>query len=85
LPETLLISIVDDGKSVRTSLKLTKSAGFKAETFSSQEGLLALEDLHHTACRVIDVKPGACCPNVGKLACSNPTQLAPDVKNHTPI
>jgi FixJ family two-component response regulator len=36
-----------------------KSAGFKAETFSSQEGFLAFEDLHLTACRVIDVKPGA--------------------------
>jgi FixJ family two-component response regulator len=59
LSETLLISIVDDDRSVRTSLqRLIKSAGFNVEIFSSAEGFLEFGDLHDSACLVLDVRLG---------------------------
>jgi len=56
----LLISIVDDDDSFRNSLNnLIRSVGFRAQGFSSAEAFLNSNQLHDTACLILDVRmPG---------------------------
>jgi len=56
----LLISIVDDDDSLRNSLNnLIRSVGFRAQGFSSAEAFLNSNQLHDTACLILDVRmPG---------------------------
>jgi FixJ family two-component response regulator len=52
----LLISIVDDDRSVRRALRrLVQFAGFTAETFASAEDFLSSAHLVRTACLVLDI------------------------------
>jgi len=55
-----LISIVDDDDSLRNSLdNLIRSVGFHAQGFPSAEALLSSNQLHDTACLILDVRlPG---------------------------
>jgi FixJ family two-component response regulator len=55
-----LISIVDDDDSLRNSLNnLIRSVGFGVEGFSSAEAFLSSNQLHDTACLILDVRmPG---------------------------
>lgn len=55
-----LISIVDDDDSLRISLdNLIRSVGFRAQGFPSAEALLSSNQLHDTACLILDVRlPG---------------------------
>jgi FixJ family two-component response regulator len=55
-----LISIVDDDDSLRNSLNnLIRSVGFGAQGFSSAEAFLSSNQLHDTACLILDVRmPG---------------------------
>ena len=55
-----LISIVDDDDSFRNSLNnLIRSVGFRAQGFSSAEAFLNSNQLHDTACLILDVRmPG---------------------------
>ena len=53
----LLISIVDDDDSFRNSLNnLIRSVGFRAQGFSSAEAFLNSNQLHDTACLILDVR-----------------------------
>lgn len=54
------ISIVDDDKSFRESLKsLIGSAGFKVEVFASAEEFLKSDSLWETSCLIVDLRmPG---------------------------
>jgi FixJ family two-component response regulator len=58
--EALLVSIVDDDASVRRSTRrLIRSFGFRAEAFGSAEEFLGSDDLEATACLILDVRmPG---------------------------
>jgi two-component system response regulator FixJ len=60
LPETPLISIVDDDESVREALKsLIESVGFRTEVFSSGENFLNSDHFGDTDCLIVDVRmPG---------------------------
>jgi len=52
-----LISIVDDDDSLRNSLNnLIRSVGFGAQGFSSAEAFLNSQQLHDTACLILDVR-----------------------------
>lgn len=55
-----LVSIVDDDESVRDSIQsLLRSAGIRAEAYSSAEDLLDAGHLNDTACIVLDIRmPG---------------------------
>ena len=55
-----LISIVDDDDSLRNSLNnLIRSVGFGVQGFSSAEAFLSSNQLHDTACLILDVRmPG---------------------------
>jgi FixJ family two-component response regulator len=55
-----LISIVDDDDSLRNSLNnLIRSVGFGVQVFSSAEAFLNSNQLHDTACLLLDVRmPG---------------------------
>jgi FixJ family two-component response regulator len=55
-----LISIVDDDDSLRNSLNnLIRSVGFCVQGFSSAEAFLNSNQLHDTACLILDVRmPG---------------------------
>jgi FixJ family two-component response regulator len=55
-----LISIVDDDDSLRNSLdNLIRSVGYRAQGFPSAEALLSSNQLHDTACLILDVRlPG---------------------------
>jgi FixJ family two-component response regulator len=55
-----LIAIVDDDDSLRNSLNnLLRSVGFRAEGFCSAEAFLNSNQLHDTACLILDVRmPG---------------------------
>lgn len=60
MPNIPLISIVDDDEALRGSLEnLIRSAGFRAQSFSSAEAFLASNKMHETACLILDVRmPG---------------------------
>jgi FixJ family two-component response regulator len=52
-----LISIVDDDDSLRNSLNnLIRSVGFGVQGFSSAEAFLNSQQLHDTACLILDVR-----------------------------
>jgi FixJ family two-component response regulator len=55
-----LISIVDDDDSLRNSLdNLMRSVGFRAQGFPSAEAFLSSNQVHDTACLILDVRlPG---------------------------
>jgi FixJ family two-component response regulator len=55
-----IISIVDDDDSLRNSLNnLIRSVGFGVQGFSSAEAFLNSNQLHDTACLILDVRmPG---------------------------
>ena len=55
-----LISIVDDDDSLRNSLdNLIRSVGFRAQGFASAEAFLSSNEVHDTACLILDVRlPG---------------------------
>jgi FixJ family two-component response regulator len=64
MPSIPLISIVDDDDAVRRSLEnLIRSAGFRAQGFSSAEAFLRSNQLGETACLIIDV----CMPGMSGL------------------
>jgi FixJ family two-component response regulator len=60
LAKTVMISIVDDDKSVREAAKtLIRSLGYTAATFASAEEFLESGQLRDTACLITDVQmPG---------------------------
>ena len=60
MPSIPLISIVDDDDALRSALEnLMRSAGLRAQGFSSAEAFLRSEQLHETACLILDVRmPG---------------------------
>jgi FixJ family two-component response regulator len=56
MPETGMIAIVDDDRSIRRSLeRLLKSVGFKAETFMSAEDFLEAGHHEGICCIILDV------------------------------
>jgi FixJ family two-component response regulator len=56
ISEAPVVSIVDDDISVRRStLRLLRSSGLRAETFASAEEFLQSEILEQTACLVLDL------------------------------
>lgn len=62
----LLVSVVDDDKSVRKSLPdLVREFGFAVEAFSSGEAFLASAEIEHTKCLILDVAmPGMSGPDL---------------------
>jgi len=60
MPEDLVVSIVDDDVSVRRSTRrLLRSSGFRAEAFASAEEFLDSESAGATACLILDLRmPG---------------------------
>ena len=60
MPEDLAVSIVDDDVSVRRSTRrLLRSSGFRAEAFASAEEFLDSESAGQTACLILDLRmPG---------------------------
>jgi FixJ family two-component response regulator len=60
MPSIPLISIVDDDDALRSALEnLMRSAGLRAQGFSSAEAFLRSEQLHETGCLILDVRmPG---------------------------
>jgi FixJ family two-component response regulator len=60
MPRIPLIAIVDDDDALRNSLdNLLRSAGFRAQGFSSAEAFLRANHVHETACLILDVRmPG---------------------------
>ena len=60
MPGSPLISIVDDDDSLRNSLdNLIRSVGFRAQGFPSAEAFLSSNQVHDTACLILDVRlPG---------------------------
>ena len=60
MPGVPLISIVDDDDSLRNSLdNLIRSVGFRAQGFPSAEMFLSSNQVHGTACLILDVRlPG---------------------------
>jgi len=60
LPDTDVISIVDDDESVREATKgLVRSLGFEAATFASAEEYLQSGNVRNTSCLIADVQmPG---------------------------
>jgi len=60
MPSVPLIAIVDDDDSLRTSLdNLLRSVGFRAHGFASAEAFLSSNQVHATACLMLDVRmPG---------------------------
>ena len=60
MPSIPLISIVDDDDALRSALEnLMRSAGLRAQGFSSAEAFLRSEQLHETSCLILDVRmPG---------------------------
>jgi FixJ family two-component response regulator len=60
MPSIPLISIVDDDHALRSALEnLMRSAGLRAQGFSSAEAFLRSEQLHETGCLILDVRmPG---------------------------
>ena len=60
MPEDLVVSIVDDDVSVRRSTqRLLRSSGFRAEAFASAEEFLNWKSAAETACLILDLRmPG---------------------------
>ena len=60
MPGVPLIAIVDDDDSLRNSLdNLIRSVGFRAQGFPSAEAFLSSNQVHDTACLILDVRlPG---------------------------
>src|SRR6266851_2331746 len=60
MPEDLVVSIVDDDVSVRRSTRrLLRSSGFRAEVFASAEEFLESKSAAKTACLILDLRmPG---------------------------
>src|SRR5947209_2919444 len=60
MPEDIVVSIVDDDASVRRSTRrLLRSSGFRAEAFASAEEFLASKSAGETACLILDLRmPG---------------------------
>ena len=60
IPEDIVISIVDDDISVRRSTRrLLRSSGFRAEAFASAEEFLDSNSAGETACLILDLRmPG---------------------------
>src|SRR6266576_2398377 len=59
-PENIIVSIVGDDISVRRSTRrLLRSSGFRAETFASAEEFLESKSPGETACLILDLRmPG---------------------------
>jgi FixJ family two-component response regulator len=64
--EPILVSVVDDDRSVRESLPdLLKQLGFTARAFSSAEEFLASDCVDQTTCLILDVAmPGMTGPDL---------------------
>ena len=60
MPSVSLIAIVDDDDALRTSLdNLLRSVGFRAHGFASAEAFLRSNQVHETACLILDIRmPG---------------------------
>ena len=60
MPEHIVVSIVDDDISVRRSTRrLLRCSGFRAEAFASAEEFLDLKSAGETACLILDLRmPG---------------------------
>jgi len=60
MPEDIVVSIVDDDASVRRSTRrLLRSSGFRAEAFASAEEFLESKSAAKTACLILDLRmPG---------------------------
>jgi FixJ family two-component response regulator len=60
MPKDKLISIVEDDNALRISLEdLIQSVGYRVQGFSSAEAFLGSNQLHETACLVLDLRlPG---------------------------
>src|SRR5256885_12321533 len=60
MPSMPLIAIVDDDDSLRNSLdNLIRSVGFRAHGFASAEAFLRSNQVHETACLILDIRmPG---------------------------
>ena len=60
MPGVPLIAIVDDDDSLRKSLdNLLRSVGFRTQGFSSAEAFLSSNQVHDTACLILDARmPG---------------------------
>jgi len=60
MPEDIIVSIVDDDASVRRSTRrLLRSSGFRAEAFASAEEFLESKSAAKTACLILDLRmPG---------------------------
>jgi FixJ family two-component response regulator len=57
MPSVPLMAIVDDDDGLRTSLdNLLRSVGFRAQGFSSAEAFLRSNQVHATACLILDVR-----------------------------
>jgi FixJ family two-component response regulator len=57
MPSVPLMAIVDDDDALRTSLdNLIRSVGFRAHGFSSAEAFLRSNQVHATACLMLDVR-----------------------------
>jgi len=60
MPEDIIVSMVDDDASVRRSTRrLLRSSGFRAEAFASAEEFLDSKSAGETACLILDLRmPG---------------------------
>ena len=60
MPEDIVVSIVDDDASVRRSTRrLLRSSGFRAEAFASAEEFLDSKSAVETGCLILDLRmPG---------------------------
>src|SRR6266436_10194975 len=60
MPEDIIVSIVDDDASVRRSTRrLLRSSGLRAETFASAEEFLDSKSAGETGCLILDLRmPG---------------------------
>ena len=66
IPNSPLISIVDDDESVRESLPdLIREFGYSVDAFSSAEEFLESDSLHRTSCLILDIAmPGMSGPEL---------------------
>ena len=75
MPSVPFISIVDDDEGIRSSLaNLIRSAGFRAQGFSSAEAFLRSNQVQTTDCLILDVRmPGMTGPGLQReLRSENP-------------